>query len=85
MAVNPADGSSKGADELRAICQATHHIRLDREVICHGCGAGSGHTRFVFACILGCSSVKTYAGSRAERGHLLESRSRSDEEVSRVT
>ncbi|HEX8918205.1 MAG TPA: rhodanese-like domain-containing protein [Chloroflexota bacterium] len=54
MAVNPADGTFKGTNELRALYQGTHGIWPDQEIICYGhIGARANHTWFVLTYLLG--------------------------------
>lgn len=52
--MNPADGTFKGTNELRALYQGTHGIWPDQEIICYGhIGARANHTWFVLTYLLG--------------------------------
>jgi len=70
-AANPADGTFKSADELRAI-YGGKGIAPDREVIAYcRIGERSAHTWFVLTQLLGYPSVRNYDGSWTEWGNLV--------------
>jgi thiosulfate/3-mercaptopyruvate sulfurtransferase len=71
-ALRPADGSFKGAAELRADYQGKHDIWPDEEIICYSrTGQRASHTWFVLTQLLGYPDVKSYDGSWSEWGSLI--------------
>jgi len=70
-AANPADGTFKSADELRAI-YGGKGITPEREVISYcRIGERSAHTWFVLTQLLGYPNVRNYDGSWTEWGNLV--------------
>jgi thiosulfate/3-mercaptopyruvate sulfurtransferase len=71
-AANPADGTFKTADELRAIYAEQNGISPDGEVITYcRIGERSSHTWFVLTYLLGYPAVRNYDGSWTEWGNLV--------------
>ena len=71
-AANPADGTFKGAEELRAIYEQEQGIDPAQEVISYcRIGERSSHTWFVLKYLLGYPKVKNYDGSWTEWGNLV--------------
>ncbi len=70
-AANPADGTFKSADELRAI-YGGRGISSDKQVIAYcRIGERSAHTWFVLTQLLGYPNVRNYDGSWTEWGNLV--------------
>lgn len=71
-AANPADGTFKTADELRAIYEQQNAVTPDQPVISYcRIGERSSHTWFVLKYLLGYPNVKNYDGSWTEWGNLV--------------
>ncbi|GAC1512849.1 MAG: sulfurtransferase [Chloroflexota bacterium] len=71
-AANPADGTFKTAEELKAIYAETNGITPDEKVISYcRIGERSSHTWFVLKYLLGYPDVKNYDGSWTEWGNLV--------------
>jgi len=70
-AANPADGTFRSADELRAI-YGGRGITPDKDVIAYcRIGERSAHTWFVLTQLLGYPNVRNYDGSWTEWGNLV--------------
>lgn len=71
-AINPADGTFKAADELRAIYQKEQGLEPDDDVIAYcRIGERSSHTWFALKYLLGFKKVRNYDGSWTEWGNLV--------------
>lgn len=71
QAANPADGTFKTANELRALYEGAG-VRPEDEVISYcRIGERSSHTWFVLRYLLGYPNVKNYDGSWTEWGNLV--------------
>ena len=70
-AVNDADGTFKGADELRANYEPKG-VTPDKDVICYcRIGERSSHSWFVLKYLLGYPRVRNYDGSWTEWGNMI--------------
>ena len=70
-AVNDADGTFKGADELRANYE-TRGVTADKDVVCYcRIGERSSHSWFVLKYLLGYPQVRNYDGSWTEWGNMI--------------
>ncbi len=71
-AINPADGTFKTAEELRAIYEGEKGLRPSDDVIVYcRIGERSSHTWFVLTHLLGYRKVRNYDGSWTEWGNLV--------------
>jgi thiosulfate/3-mercaptopyruvate sulfurtransferase len=71
-AINPEDGTFKGADQLREIYETKNHFKRDDDVIVYcRIGERSSHTWFVLTYLLGYNKVRNYDGSWTEWGNLV--------------
>jgi thiosulfate/3-mercaptopyruvate sulfurtransferase len=69
-AANPADGTFRTGDELRAIYEGEIGLKPDDDVIAYcRIGERSSHTWFVLTYLLGFSRVRNYDGSWTEWGN----------------
>lgn len=70
-AVNDADGTFKGADELRANYEP-RGVTADKDVVCYcRIGERSSHSWFVLKYLLGYPRVRNYDGSWTEWGNMI--------------
>ena len=70
-AVNDADGTFKGADELRANYEPKG-VTADKDVVCYcRIGERSSHSWFVLKYLLGYPQVRNYDGSWTEWGNMI--------------
>ena len=71
-AVNPDDGTFKGAEELRALYTGQNGLAADKETIAYcRIGERSSHTWFALKYLLGFENVRNYDGSWTEWGNLV--------------
>ena len=71
-AVNPEDGTFKGADQLRALYLAEHGLDPAAPTIAYcRIGERSSHTWFALKYLLGFADVRNYDGSWTEWGNLV--------------
>jgi len=71
-AANPADGTFKSADELRAIYEQGQGLKSTDNIIAYcRIGERSSHTWFVLKYLLGYENVRNYDGSWTEWGNLV--------------
>jgi thiosulfate/3-mercaptopyruvate sulfurtransferase len=71
-AINPADGTFKTAEELRAIYEKEKGLKPSDDVVVYcRIGERSSHTWFVLTYLLGYSRVRNYDGSWTEWGNLV--------------
>ncbi len=71
-AIDPADGTFKGADELRRIYAEEAGIQTADDVVVYcRIGERSSHTWFVLTYLLGYERVRNYDGSWTEWGNLV--------------
>ena len=69
-AANPADGTFKSAEELRAIYEGEAGLKQDDDVVAYcRIGERSSHTWFVLTYLLGYPRVRNYDGSWTEWGN----------------
>lgn len=69
-AINPADGTFKTADELRAVYEDEQGLRPGDDIIAYcRIGERSSHTWFVLTHLLGYEKVRNYDGSWTEWGN----------------
>ncbi len=67
-----ADGTFRGAEELRAIYEGEQHLRSDQPTITYcRIGERSSHTWFALTYLLGFRDVKNYDGSWTEYGNAV--------------
>lgn len=72
LAVNPDNGTFKGADELRSIYTRKNGLKPDDDVIVYcRIGERSSHTWFVLRYLMGFGKVRNYDGSWTEWGNLV--------------
>ena len=71
-AIDPANGTFKDADALRAIYEQELGLSTDSEVVVYcRIGERSSHTWFVLTYLLGFDNVRNYDGSWTEWGNLV--------------
>ena len=71
-AANPADGTFKAPEELRAIYEQEQGLQPSNNVIAYcRIGERSSHTWFVLKYLLGYENVRNYDGSWTEWGNLV--------------